>query len=140
MKTPSAAQIAHRFVKFAPGRFDRYTDGIANPDEDWEKNTVAAEGNYETGVKAAIARKAFGKGVKKTGTARQQAATILNQNRWVEGIENSETVMTEAMGPVVAVLQSITLPPKYPKGDPRNYKRVEAVGTALRKAKEDGRL
>ncbi len=140
MKTPSAAEIARRFVKYAPGRSDRYFDGIANPVEDWEKNTKAAESNYEEGVKKAIGRKAFGKGVTKCGTARQQAKTIQNQNRWPEGIEGAEAEMTSAMTPVVTVLQAITLPQKYPKGDPRNYKRVEAVGTALRKAKEDGRL
>jgi len=140
VKTPTAAEIARRFVRFAPGRSERYFDGIANPAEDWEKNTKAAEANYETGVKNAITRKAFGKGVTKCGTARQQAKTIQNQNRWPEGIEGAEAEMTDAMGPVVAVLQATTLPQRYPKGDPRNYKRVEVVGTALRKAKEEGRL
>lgn len=140
MKTPSAAVIAARFVKYAPGRFDRYTEGIASPDEDWEKNTKAAESNYETGVKAGIARKAFGKGVTKCGTARQQAKTIKNQHRWPEGIEGAGAEMEAAMGPVVAVLQAITLPQRYPKGDPRNYERNKAVGTALRKAKEAGQF
>lgn len=140
MKCPSAADIARRFVKYAPGRFDRYTDGIANPAEDWEKNTKAAEPNYEEGVKKAITRKAFGKGVLRCGTERQKSKTIQNQNRWPEGIEGAEAEMTTAMGPVVSVLQAVTLPQKYPKGDPRNYKRVEAVGTALRKAKEEGRI
>lgn len=140
MKCPSAAEIARRFVKYAPGRFDRFQDGIRNPSMDWEKETKAAEGNYEDGVKKAMGRKAFGKGVTKCGTARQMAKTVQNEGRWTEGIEGAETEMTSAMGPVVAVLTATTLPPSFPKGDPRNYKRVEAVGTALRKAKEEGRI
>ena len=140
MKCPNAAEIARRFVKYAPARFDRFVEGVENPDEDWEKNTKAAEPNYEEGVKKAITRKAFGKGVIKCGTAKQQAKTIKNQTRWTEGIEGAEDEMAAAMGPVVNVLQAVTLPQKYPKGDPRNYKRVEVVGTALRKAKEEGRI
>lgn len=140
MFMPSAAEIASRFVKYAPGRFDRFADGIRNPGRDWEKETKAAEGNYEEGVKKAIARKAFGKGVTKAGTAKQQQKTIQNENRWVEGIEGAESTMVKAMEPVVAVMAAVTLPPAYAKGDPRNYDRVKAIGTALRKAKEDGRL
>ena len=140
MKVPSAAEIAQRFVRFAPARAPRYEEGVRNPGEDWEKNTKAAEPNYEEGIKKGIARKAFGKGVAKCGTARQQAQTVKNIPRWVEGIEGAETEMAAAMGPVVAVLAGVTLPPAYPKGDPRNYARVAAIGTALRKAKEEGRI
>jgi len=140
MKCPSAGEIANRFVTFAPAREARYSEGIRSPAEDWEKNTKDAEPNYEKGVTAAISRKAFGKGVAKCGTARQQAKTIQNERRWREGIEGAEAEMTTAMGPVVAVLTATTLPPSYPKGDPRNYDRSKAVGTALRKAKEEGRL
>jgi len=140
MRVPNAAEIARRFAKYAPGRSDRYEDGVRNPGKDWEKETLAAEANYEEGVRKAITRKAFGKGVKKTGTARQQEKTIRNITRWSEGIAGAEQDMATAMAPVVAVLEGITLPPAYPKGDDRNYARVQAVGKALRKAKEEGRI
>lgn len=140
MKCPSAATIAARFVKYAPGRSDRYEEGVRNPDKDWEKETKAAEGNYEEGVKKAISRKAFGKGVVKCGTARQQEKTIRNIPRWSDGIMGSQTDMENAMGPVVSVIQGTTLPPRYPTGDDRNYARNKAVGQALRKAKEEGKF
>lgn len=140
MKVPSAANIAARFVKYAPGREDRFEEGVRNPGEDWEKNTKDAEKNYEEGIQKAIGRKAFGKGVAKCGTARQQSQTIKNLRRWVEGIQGAEDTMAAAMGPVVSVLEGITLPPKYPKGDPRNYERNKIIGTTLRKAKEEGRI
>jgi len=140
MKFPSAVEIARRFVKYAPGRSDRYEEGVKNPEKDWEKETAAAEKNYEEGVKKAMARKAFGKGVHKCGTSKQKAQTIKNIPRWAEGIEGAEDIMAEAMAPVEAVAKAIVLPPSYPKGDPRNHERSKAVGTALRKAKEDGRI
>ena len=140
MKVPNAAEIAKRFVKYAPGRSDRFEEGVRNPDEDWEKNTADAEPNYEEGIKKSIARKAFGKGVHKCGTEKQKAQTIKNIARWGEGIEGAEDIMRKAMEPVVAVLQAIKLPQKWPRGDKRNYDRVIIIGTTLRKAKEEGRL
>jgi len=140
MKTKSAAEIARSFVKYAPGRSDEFEAGVRNPDRDWANETAAAEENYETGVVAAIKRKAFGKGVKKCGTDKQKSQTIKNIPRWAEGIEGAEENMRVAMEPVVAVLQATTLPKKWPKGDKRNYDRVVAVGTALRKAKEEGKF
>ena len=140
MKVTSAKEIARRFVKYAPGREDRFDEGVRNPDKDWEKETLAAEPNYESGVKAAISRKAFGKGVEKVGTAKQQGKTIQNEDRWVDGIQGAEQTMTSAMEPVVQVLEAVKLPPAYPRGDPRNYDRSKAVGMALRKAKEDGKF
>lgn len=141
MKCPSASVIAARFVKYAPQRQDRYEDGVRNPSEDWEKQTKDAEPNYEKGIQAAIARKAFGKGVVKCGTSRQQSKTIVKGiPRWVEGISGAEADMASAMGPVVAVIEATTLPPRYPTGDERNYERVKSIGKALRKAKEEGRI
>jgi len=140
MKVPSARTIAARFVKYAPGRQDRFEEGVRDPSKDWEKETADSEPRYEEGVKKAITRKAFGKGVRKCGTTKQQEKTIKNLARWGEGIAGAEDDMALAMEPVVKVLEGITLPPAYNKGDPRNYKRSEAVGTALRKAKEEGKL
>ncbi len=140
MKVPNAAEIARRFVTFAPGRASRFEDGVRNPNKDWMKNTLDAEKNYEDGIKQSIARKAFGTGVRKAGTAFQQSQTIKSIHRWVDGIEGAEDIMAKAMEPVVAVLESITLPPSYPKGDDRNYERSKKVGQALRKAKEDGKF
>lgn len=140
MKTKSAAEIARSFVTYAPGRAAEYEAGVRAPAVDWEKATAEAEQNYEEGVKKAIGRKAFGKGVKRCGTAKQQSQTIKNINRWGEGIEGAEDIMAAAMEPVVRVLEATTLPKRWPKGDERNYARSKAVGVALRKAKEEGRL
>ncbi len=136
MQVPSAAAIGSKWSRVTPERTQDYDEGVRNPSKDWAKETAAAEGNYNAGVTAAITRKAFGKGVAKAGTAKQQANSISKGiPRFGEGVRMAESTMTAAMEPVVKVLSSLTLPPKYPKGDARNYERVRAVGDALHKMK-----
>ena len=141
MKVPSAGEIARRFTRYAPQRSDRYEEGVRNPAEDWATKTAEAEANYAAGVQKAVARKGFSQGVKKCGTQKQQAKTITKGiPRWSEGISGAEDDMRASMENVVKVMESIKLPPRYPKGDPRNYERSKTVGMELRKAKEEGKI
>lgn len=138
MNIPSAAEIAAKFIRVTPGRQQDYDDGVRNPKKDWAGETAGAEPNYEESMKKAMQRKAFGKGVRNAGTAKQQAKTIqkgVEQGRWAGGVAIAEPEMAAAMEPVVRVLESVKLPPKFGKGDPRNYDRVKAIGTALHKMK-----
>lgn len=136
MIVPNAARIAKKWARVTPERTEDYEDGVRNPLRDWATETTAAEDNYEAGVKAAITRKAFGKGVNRVGTAKQKAKTILKGiPRWPEGVRVAESDMQAGMEPVVKVLEDLTLPQRYPTGDPRNIKRVEVIQQALHKLK-----
>lgn len=136
MISKSAAKIAEKWARVTPGRTVDYEEGVRDPRRDWEKNTLAAEGRFEEGIKSAITRKAFGKGVKKTGTAGQQKATIeKGLTRWPEGVRIAEPKMEKGMEEVVKTLEATTLPPRYPKGDPRNLERVRVTNAALHKMK-----
>jgi len=139
MKTKSAAATAQKWGRVTPDRAQDYEEGVRNPSTDWAKATVDAENNYEEGIRKSITNKSFSKGVKRVGTAGQQAATIeKGLTRWPEGVRIAEDKMAAAMEPVIKTLEATTLPPRYPKGDPRNLKRVEAVTTALHKMKMGG--
>ena len=132
----SAAAIAKKWARVTPDRVDDYEDGVRNPMKDWEKETLGAEDNYEAGIKEAIARKGFGKGVRKAGTQKQQQASILKGiPRWPEGVRGAEKDMQNGMEAVVEVLSNLTLPKRYPTGDPRNIERVKAIQQALHKMK-----
>lgn len=136
MIVPSAIKIASKWARVTPDRIDDYESGVRNPLRDWETETAAAEDNYEAGIKASIARKAFGKGVKKVGTAKQKLASIKKGiPRWPEGVRGAEDDMKKGMEPVVAVLAALDLPKRYPAGDPRNIERVKAIQQALHKLK-----
>lgn len=138
MVVPSAREIAAKFARVTPEREPDYEAGVRSPKADWETETAGAEENYEEGVRKAIARKGFGKGVREVGTAKQQAKSIekgVEQGRWAAGVRGAEDDMAEGMEPVVRTLEAVKLPGKFPKGDPRNYERVKAIGVALHKMK-----
>jgi len=136
MDCPTAKEIAKKWARVTPERTEDYEDGVRNPRRDWEKETADAEDNYEDGVKKAITRKAFGKGVKKCGTAKQQRKSIEKGiPHFGEGVALAENDMAEGMEPVVRVLEAIKLPKKYSKGDPRNLERVKIISDALHKMK-----
>ena len=134
MRCPDASAIAEKCVRRAAAAEDDYESGVRNPAEDWEQNTKDAEERYESGVKEAMGRKAFGRGVTKCGTAKQQTETIqkgVEQRRWVGGVEVMAPHMTAGMEPVVAKLRATQLPPKGPKGSTQQGKRFEVVRQAL---------
>jgi len=132
MIVPSAAKIAKKWGRVTPERTIDYEEGVRNPLRDWETETKAAEDRYEEGIKAAIARKAFGKGVSRVGTTKQKAKTILKGiPRWPEGVRLAEPEMQKGMEGVVKVLEGITLPKRYATGDPRNIERVRVIQKAL---------
>ncbi len=136
MIMPSAAVIAEKWGRVTPERIIDYEKGVRNPLRDWETETKAAESRYEEGIKAAISRKAFGKGVSRVGTAKQKAKTILKGiPRWPEGVRVAEDDMRKGMESVVKTLEGITLPPRYAAGDPRNIERVRVIQQALHKMK-----
>jgi len=136
MIVPSAAKIAEKWGRVTPERTIDYESGVRNPLKDWATETKAAESRYEEGVKAAIGRKAFGKGVDRVGTTKQKSKTILKGiPRWAEGVRIAEPDMRKGMEPVVKALEGITLPQRYPTGDPRNIERVRIIQQTLHKLK-----
>lgn len=98
--------------------------------------TQAAESNYEQGVQKGIQGKRFGKGVAKAGTAKWQQNTLAKgPSRWAEGIGMSTQAYEDGFAPFRRVIEVTTLPPRGPKGDPRNIQRVQVMADALHKEK-----
>lgn len=136
MDVPSAIKIAEKWIRVTPLRSEDFENGVRNPIRDWADATADAEDNYEAGVKEAITKKRFGKGVRNCGTAKQKQNTIIKGiPRWSEGVVLGKDAMQKGMEMVVNVLKATTLPKRYPAGDPRNLKRVEVIAVALHKAK-----
>lgn len=135
----SASEIANKWGRVTPERTQDYEDGIRSPKKDWKQSTVNAENTYEEGVKAAISRKAFGKGVTKAGTEKWQKGAIEKGiDRFGPGVQVAQTAYEEGVSPYLDVIEKTTLPPRYPKGDPRNIARVQAIAKALHDKKIKG--
>lgn len=135
-KIKSISDIAEKFTRVTPMRAEDYRKGIASPRVDWAAATAAAEANYKDGVTAAAARGAFGKGVRTAGTAKwQRKALEKGPSRFSEGVQLAGPDYEAGFKPYHDVLSAIVLPPKAPKGDPRNIQRVATVAAALRARK-----
>lgn len=135
-KIKDMARIVEKWKRVAAGAGPEYEEGIRNPKADWETETKAAEARYEAGVSAAIARKGFGKGVRKAGTPKWQAMSLAKgPGRWSQGIDLSGDAYQAGFEPYARVIAALSLPPRGPKGDPRNIARVAAVAKALHDAK-----
>lgn len=133
----SIADIGKKFIDVTPGRSAEYAKGVKDPKKDWQQATEAAEDNYEAGCNAAIARKAFGKGVKEAGSAKyQKGVAEKGVSRWPVGIRLALAAFTKGFGPYRDEIERTTLPPRYPKRDPRNLDRVAAIDKALGELKE----
>lgn len=125
-----------KFTRRAGAATEDYRAGVNDPRADWAGQTAAAEGTYNDGVTQAIQRKAFGQGVRKAGTAKwQEKAAGKGADRFGPGVQAAGSDYEKGVAPYTAVLQSLNLPQRYAKGDPRNLQRVAAVTKALRDKK-----
>lgn len=133
------ANYGEKWARVTPQRTQDYADGVQNPRNDWQKATVDGAANYAAGVQAAITAGSFQKGVNKAGNAKwQQKSVELGAPRFGQGVQNAQPDYEKGFAPYAAVISSLNLPPRYPKGDPRNLERVKAVSTALRNKKLQG--
>ncbi len=133
------AGVSEKWARVTPGRVEDYRNGVENPRRDWKTATVAAAKNQAIGAQKAIAEHRFEKGVEKAGTAKWQSKAVeKGTQRFGPGVQAAQQDYATAIAPYLAVIESTTLPPRFPKGDPRNLLRVTAMAEALRKKKLSG--
>lgn len=131
------AAIAAKWQRVTPQRTEDYDAGISNPAADWATQTKAAETRWKDGVQKAAGRGAFGKGVAGAGTEKwQRKSKEVGTRRWGEGVQAAQSDYAQGFAPYASTIASTNLPPRYPKGDPRNIDRVSAIAKALRAKKE----
>ncbi|GAJ20672.1 unnamed protein product, partial [marine sediment metagenome] len=98
----------------------------------WQTEAIAAKANWKLGIDAAHAKDLFAKGVDKAGTKKwQDRALKLGPGRFSEGVYIAGPDYMKGFAPYHAVLERTTLPPRFPRGDIRNYERSKVPGVAL---------
>lgn len=128
----SMSAIRDKWTRVTPGRVDDYKIGIENPKRDWEAETIAAEGNWKSGVDAAQAKGLFSKGVKKAGTAKwKDKALTKGPGRFAEGVYIAGPDYEKGFAPYHAAIERVDLGPRFARRDPRNLERVKKVVDAL---------
>jgi len=133
----SADKIATKYSTVTPQRATEYAEGIANPRVDWAQATAAANANYTTAVTAAANAGRFAKGVQKAGSGKwQKGAREKGAARFGAGVTLAKDSYQQGFEPYRAGIESTTLPPRYPRRDPRNLQRVVAIATKLGQIRE----
>jgi len=131
----SIGEISKKWATVTPGRSAYYKEGVERSNT-WEENTGDAEERYEAGISEAVGRKAFGKGVRKTGLSGwKEGATKKGVPRWGPGVRIAEDKYAKGFAPFASEIASVVPPEKFAKGDPRNFDRVAAYANALRAKK-----
>jgi len=132
----SLDRVARKWSDVTPARASEYEAGVRAPKRDWSQATAEAADSYAQGVQEAISAGRFGKGVQQAGTgAWREGALSKGVSRWPQGVRVSTGKYQQGFAPFHAAISSTTLPPRGPKGDPRNYERVRVIGEALHNAK-----
>lgn len=131
-KIRSLAEIQGKWSTVTPQRSQQYAEGVANPLNSWSAGAKAAEPNFEQGIQRAIAAKSFGKGVTAAGDDRWQTKTTqIGVSRWAPGVAAGSADFADGFAPYRDTIAATNLPPRFPRGDERNYLRVQAIGKAL---------
>ncbi len=113
-------------------RTEDYRLGIENPRRDWQKETAAASDRYKMGVDSAHTKGMFTKGVNRAGSSKWKKNSLQKgPSRFAEGVTLAQDDYQKGFAPYREVIQQTTLPPRFPKGDPRNIQRVAAIAKAL---------
>ena len=132
----SAARIKEKWTRVTPQRTEDYKLGVASPRRDWEKSAVAAKDSHKAAMATAAAQDSFAKGITKAGSAKWQARALAKgPGRFAEGVMVGGDDYGKGFAPYADEIAKTTLPPRFPKRDPRNLLRVAAIATALAKKK-----
>lgn len=135
-KIRSLDSIKKKWGEVTPQRAGQYVDGVTDPKADWKTNTVAAAANYKAAMTISLTQDRFLKGVNKVNTEKWKSKAILKgASRFSEGVSLGVEDYGTGFAPYRDVIANTTLPPRFPKGDPRNIERVRVMAEALRKAK-----
>lgn len=128
----TTAEIAEKWERVTPGRVRDYEEGVRRPRRDWADATAASAEAWAQGVQSAIVDGRFAGRVRAVGTEKWQRKTLeKGPTRWAHGVSISGSDFAAGFDPYRDEIARIDLPPRGPKGDPRNLERVRIIAEAL---------
>jgi hypothetical protein len=133
------ASAAKKFSSRAALSGPDYAAGVAAAGARWQANAAAGKDNFAAGVQEAIANDRFSKGIAKAGASKyQDRASTVGAQRFPQGAQAAEQTWATNVAPYLSTIANLNLPPRGPKGDPRNQQRSQMIADALRKKKVAG--
>lgn len=138
-RVKSAADIAEKWSRVAPARQADYEQGVKDPGVDWARSAAGARESYETGIQESIQRGAFSRGIEAAGNERWRRKTAdVGTARWGPGVRAATSDYEQGFAPYQQVIERTVLPPRGPRGDPRNIERAATMAKALADARRRG--
>ncbi len=140
-KLKTAAEVAEKWARVAPTRQTDYEAGVRDPGADWAKAAAAGSESYASGVQEAIGRNAFARGIESAGNDTWRRKTVeAGIPRWAQGVRVAQRDMEEGFARPREVIERTlaTLPPRGPRGDPRNQERAALMARNLAEARKRG--
>lgn len=132
-------RIVEKWRSRATAALTDYSEGVQAPRNPWQKQAAAASETWKAAITDAAARDAYRKGVVTTSEEFWRSRTlVLGTARFTDGVSKSVDVFKNNWAQFYDVLSRIELPPRGPRGDPKNVERVRAIMTALRQKKLGG--
>jgi len=131
-KVKALSDIKDKWKRRTENAGEEYKFGVQNPSKDWATETSNAEAAYEAGVRDAMTKKLFGKGVKKSGTANWQKNAIeKGPDRFASGVALADNKYAAGFEPYRTVIEQTNLPERGRRGDPKNMQRSINMAKAL---------
>ncbi|MBA7496738.1 hypothetical protein ES702_07347 [subsurface metagenome] len=132
----SLSAIREKWTRVTPMRAEDYRLGIQSPRRDWADATEGQKETWKASIIDAANKDLFAKGVRKCGTDKwRDRALQKGPGRFSEGVMVAGPDFEAGFAPYREVIERLTLPPRFPKGDPRNILRVSEIAAALRERK-----
>lgn len=131
--------VAEKWVRRTANAGTEYQEGVQNPRQSWQAASTAAAPVQAQAVQEAIRDKRYEKGIARSGDARWQSKAISKGvPRFGPGVQDAQADYQKGFAPYIQVIESTNLPPRGPKGDPKNIQRVAVLAKALNDRKRQG--
>jgi len=128
--------IRDKWQRVTPQRTEDYKIGVQAPKRSWSDSALKQKETWKQAITAAAQAGLYEKGIQRAGDdGWKQQALAKGPSRFAEGVMISADKYEENFQPYAEEIQRVSLPPRMPKGDPRNIERVKAIADALRKKK-----
>jgi hypothetical protein len=124
--------LATKFVNRAVNAVADYKAGVMAPKASQSASAIAAAPLWQSAVSSSTALARFTSGLRAAGDQGwQSGASTKGAAHYPDGIRSAQQKWATNVGPYLAAIAALTLPPKGIRGSDANIGRVSAVATAL---------
>lgn len=136
IETKTIGEAQKKWGEVTPGRASEYVAQTVARAAKWESNTLAAVPVWHQSLQAANIQARMSTALRRAGAAKfGRKVREVGQTRFGSGVTAALADYAERFAPYLQIIQGLNLPSRGPRGDPRNYNRVNAVGDALYRAR-----